>query len=126
MVGAQRQRAAMSPHGLCGSAQILEPGKGPTLMRVFAKRGDESVSIIADEQRHLRVGKNTPHGTRQVLVTHLRKPAPPGVINRHRQAGLEHGVPLLREGAAGKVDGPKFGGYDGECLAAGINPGRSQ
>jgi hypothetical protein len=66
------------------------------------------VQIIANVNRNLRVGKNAPHGTRQILVTHFRNPAPPGVINRDRQAGLKHGARLLRKAASGKIEMPKF------------------
>jgi hypothetical protein len=78
-------------------------------MRVFVQCGEECVQIIADMHRHLRVGKYAPHGTRQILVTHLRNPAPPGVVNRYREAGLEHAARLLGKAASGKIDMPQFG-----------------
>jgi hypothetical protein len=71
----------MGPHGVRGSAQILQPGEGLTSMRVFVKHGEECVQIIADVHGHLRVGKNTPNGTRQIPVTQFRNPAPPGVVD---------------------------------------------
>jgi hypothetical protein len=93
---------------MCGSAQILQPGEGLTSMRVFMERGEERVQIFADMYRHLRVWKNTPHGTRQILVAHFRNPAPPGVVNRQREAGLEHSARLFGETASGKIDMPQF------------------
>jgi hypothetical protein len=104
MVGAQRQRSAMSPHGVRGSAQILQPGERVTSKRVFMKHGEESLQIIANEHCNLRVGKNAPHGTRQILVTHFRNPAPSGVVNRYRQARMKHGARLLGKAAPGKID----------------------
>jgi hypothetical protein len=106
MVGAQRQRSAMSPHGVRGSSQILQPGEGLTSIRVVVKHSEECVQIIANVHRNLRVGKNAPHGTRQILVTHFGNPAPSGVVNRYRQAGLEHGARLLRKETSGKIDLP--------------------
>jgi hypothetical protein len=96
----------MGPHGLRGGAQVLQPGEGLTSMRVIAKRGQKCVQIIANVHRHLRIGKNTPHGSRQILVTHFRNPAPPGIVNGYRQAGLEHGARLFRKAASGKIDMP--------------------
>jgi hypothetical protein len=104
MMGAQRQRAAMSPHGVRGGSQILQPVEALTSMRVVVKRCEECVQIIANVNRNLRVRKNAPHGTRPILVTHFRNPAPSGVVNRYRQAGLEHGARLLRETAPSKID----------------------
>jgi hypothetical protein len=75
-------------------------------MSVFVKHSEECVQIIANVHRNLRVGKNAPHGTRQILVTHFRNPAPSGVVNRYRQAGLEHGARLLRKQTSGKIDLP--------------------
>jgi hypothetical protein len=106
MVGAQRQHSAMSPHGVRGSSQILQPGEGLTSMRVVVKQSEECVQIIANMHRNLRVGKNAPHGTRQILVTHFRNPAPSCVVNRYRQTGLEHGARLLRKAAPCKIDLP--------------------
>jgi hypothetical protein len=96
----------MGPHGVRGGAQILQPGESLTSMRVFVKQSEECLQIIADMHRNFRVGQNAPHGTRQVLVTHFRNPAPSGVVNRYRQAGLEHGARLLRKEASGKIDLP--------------------
>jgi hypothetical protein len=106
MVWAQRQRSAMSPHGVRGSAQILQPGEGLTSKRVFVKHSEECLQIIANVHGNLRVGKNAPHGTRQILVTHFRNPAPSGVVDRYRQARLEHGAGLLGKAAPGKIDMP--------------------
>jgi hypothetical protein len=99
----------MRPHGVRSCAQILQPGKGLTSMRMIVQRGEECAQIIGNGHRHLRVRKNTPHGTRQILVAHLRNPAPPGVVNRHREAWLEHGAWLLRKARSGKIDMPQFG-----------------
>jgi hypothetical protein len=106
MVGTERQRSAMSPYGVRGSAQTLQPGEGLTSMRVFVKHSEECVHIIANVHRNLRFRVDAPHGTRQILVTHFRNPAPSGVVNRYRQAGLEHGARLLRKAAPGKIDLP--------------------
>jgi hypothetical protein len=84
----------MGPHGVRGSAQILQPGEGLISMRVLVEGGEECVQIIADVQRHFGVRKNAPHRTRQIRVTQFRNPAPPGVVNRYRQAGLKHGARL--------------------------------
>jgi hypothetical protein len=78
-------------------------------MRVLVKQSKECVQILADVHRNLRVGENAPHGTRQILVTHFRNPAPADVVNRDRQAGLKHGARLLRKAAPGKIHRPKFG-----------------
>jgi hypothetical protein len=99
----------MRPNGVRDCAQILQPREGLTSTRVIVKRGDECVQIIADVHRDLRVGKQTPHRTRQILVTHFRNPAPSGVVNRQRQAGLEHGARLFWIAASGKIDLPQFG-----------------
>jgi hypothetical protein len=77
-------------------------------MRVLAKRGEEGVQIIADEQSHLRIGQHTPHGAGQILVADFRRPAPPGVVNRQRQAGLKHAARLFGKAATGKIDMPDF------------------
>jgi hypothetical protein len=98
----------MSPHGVCRGAQILQPGKGLTSKRVFMKRSEECVQIIANVHRNLRVWKDAPNWTRQILVTHFSNPAPSGVVNRNRQAGLEHGARLLGKAASGKIDMPQF------------------
>ncbi|MHB8723502.1 MAG: hypothetical protein ACYDAH_19210 [Steroidobacteraceae bacterium] len=78
-------------------------------MRVVAKRGEERVQIIANMHHHLRVGKNTPHGARQILMTDFCNPAPPGIVNRYRQAGLEHRARFFGKTAPGKIDMPYFG-----------------
>jgi hypothetical protein len=75
---------------------------------MFVKHRQEGVQIIAHVHGNLRVGKYAPHGARQILVTHFRNPAPAGVINCHRQTGLEHGAWLIGKAACGKVDMPKF------------------
>jgi len=64
------------------------------------------MQIIADMHRNFRVRKNAPHGTRQILSTQFRNPASSGVVNRHRQTGLEHGARLLWKAAPGKIDLP--------------------
>jgi hypothetical protein len=106
MVRVQRQRSATNPHGVRGSVQILQPGEGLTSMVVFVKHSEECVQFITNVHGNLRVGENAPHGTRQILVTHFRNPAPSGVVNRYRRAGLEHGARLLRKEASGKIDLP--------------------
>jgi hypothetical protein len=98
----------MCPHGVRGNAQILQPREGLTSMRMLVKRGEESVQIIADMHHHLRVGKNTPYGARQILVTHFRDPAPTGIVNRQRQAGLKYRARLFGKVASGKIDMPQF------------------
>jgi hypothetical protein len=98
----------MCPHGVRGNAQILQPREGLTSMRMVVKRGEECVQIIANVHHHLRVGKNTPYGARQILVAHFRNPAPPGIVNRHRQAGLKYRARLIGKAASGKIDMPEF------------------
>jgi hypothetical protein len=98
----------MGPHRVRGSAQILQPIEGLASMRVPVERGDERVQIITDVHRHLRIGKDTPHRTRQVPVTHFRHPAASGVVNRHRQAGMEYRARLFGKAASGKIDVPQF------------------
>jgi hypothetical protein len=73
-------------------------------MRVFVQRRDESFQSIAHVQGHLRVGKNTPDGTRQLLVPHFRNPTPAGIVNRQRQTGSEHAARFLGKGASGKIN----------------------
>jgi hypothetical protein len=87
-----------------GGAQILQPGQGLTAMRVFVQRRDEIRQSIADVQAHLRVGKNTPDGTRQILVTHFRDPAPAGIVDSQCQTRSEHDARLLGKAASGKID----------------------
>jgi len=107
-VGAQRERSAMSPHGLRGGAQVPQPGERLTSMRAIVERVDEGVKIVAYMHGHLRLGKDAPYRTWQILVTHLRDPAPPGVVNRQRHAGPEYALRLFRKGASGKINRSKF------------------
>jgi len=78
-------------------------------MRVFVKHSEECVQFIANVHGNLRVGKNAPHGTRQILVTHFRNPAPSGIVDRYRQAGLEHGARFFRKPAPCKIHSSNFG-----------------
>jgi hypothetical protein len=106
---AQRRGAALCPDGAGSGAQILEPVEGPASMGLLVQRGDECAQVVADVHRHLRIGKHAPHGTRQILVTQLRDPAPSGIVDRQRQARMEYAARLFRKAASGKIDVTEFG-----------------
>jgi hypothetical protein len=99
----------MGPHDLRGGAQLLQPRERLTVMRSFTQSCEECLQVIADMHRHLRLWENTPHGTRQILATRFRNPAPPGIVDRHREAGLKDAARLLGKAASRKVDVPEFG-----------------
>ncbi len=107
-VGTQRQRAAAGPHGVRASGQVLQPGESLASLGVFLQRGDEGVQIATDVQCHQRVGKHTPHRTRQTAVAEFGNPTPSGIVNRQCQAGLKHCAGFLGKGASGEVDQPEF------------------
>jgi hypothetical protein len=103
---------------------MLQPGKRSTSIRVFLNHREECLQIIADMHRDLRVRKNAPHETRQVLVTDFRNPAPTGVVNRQRLAGMEYRAGLVWKAAPGKIDMSQFCVY--QRFTTGINPRRRQ
>jgi hypothetical protein len=75
-------------------------------MRVFVQRAEECLQVVADMQRHLRIGEDAPHGTQKILATDFRNPAPPGVVNRYRQAGPQDTARLFGKAGSRKVNVP--------------------